>query len=139
MRVKAEASGWPDGRMEVRTFGHQLEVDTKGKEGPPPITLLLTSLGGCHVALLKHVLRLMKIEWKEIQLEVEAEETQTEPRVYTDIHLACTIEGLGLDAEKLGRAVTLAEKYCSVSVMLHSAGVNITHDVRVLEAPSPAS
>ncbi len=51
------------------------------------MALVLTSLGGCRVALLRHVLRLMKIEWGEILFRVEAEETETEPKVYTQIHL----------------------------------------------------
>ncbi|MEE9592287.1 MAG: OsmC family protein [Thermoplasmata archaeon] len=134
MKVEAGASGWPDGRLVVRTFGHDLEVDTKGEDGPPPMALLLTSLGGCHVAILKHVLRLMKIEWDEIELDMEAEETEVEPKVYTDIRLAYEITGAGLDEKKLQRAVALAEKYCSVSVMLEKAGVNVTLDVRVIEA-----
>ncbi|MFQ5908699.1 MAG: OsmC family protein [Thermoplasmata archaeon] len=134
MKVKAGASGWSDGRLVVRTFGHDLEVDTKGKEGPPPMALLLTSLGGCHVAILKHVLRLMKIDWEEIELDLEAEETKVEPKVYTDIHLAYEITGTDLDERKLQRAVALAEKYCSVSVMLEDAGVNVTLDVRAIEA-----
>ncbi len=123
--------------MEVRTFGHALEVDTRGKAGPPPMALVLTSLGGCHVALLRHVLRLMKIEWGEIQLGVEAEETETEPKVYTQIHLTYEITGQGLGEGRLLRAVAMAEKYCSVSVMLHNAGVEITYDVRALEAAPP--
>ncbi|MFQ5920143.1 MAG: OsmC family protein [Thermoplasmata archaeon] len=134
MKVNAGASGWPDGRLEVRTFGHELEVDTKGEDGPPPMALLLTSLAGCHVAILKHVLRLMKIGWDEIQLDVEAEETEVEPKVYTDIHLDYEIRGAGLESRKLLRAVNLAEKYCSVSVMLHDAGVHTTLDVRAIEA-----
>jgi putative redox protein len=135
VKVEAGASGWPDGRLVVRTFGHDLEVDTKGEDGPPPMALLLTSLGGCHVAILKHVLRLMKIEWDEIELGMEAEETEVEPKVYTDIHLAYEITGVDLDEKKLQRAVALAEKYCSISVMLHSAGVKVTHEVQVREVP----
>ncbi|MCJ2530910.1 MAG: OsmC family protein [Candidatus Thermoplasmatota archaeon] len=108
--------------MEVRTFGHALEVDARGKGGPPPMALILTSLGGCHFALLKHVLRLMKIEWGEIQLRVEAEETETEPKVYTQVHLTHEITGQGLSEQRLLLAVAMAEKYCSVSIMLHNAG-----------------
>lgn len=136
MKVNAGASSWPDGRLEVRTFGHELEVDTKGQVGPPPMALLLTSLAGCHVAILKHVLRRMKIAWDEIQLVLEAEESEEEPKVYTDIHLAYAITGAALEVRKLRRAVDLAEKYCSVSVMLHTAGVHMTHGVRAIDPPS---
>ncbi|MEE9173707.1 MAG: OsmC family protein [Thermoplasmata archaeon] len=123
--------------MEVRTFGHALEVDARGKAGPPPMALVLTSLGGCHVALFRHVLRLMKIEWGEIQLRVEGEETETEPKVYAQIHLTYEIKGQGLSEQRLLRAVAMAEKYCPVSIMLHNAGVEITDDVRALEAAPP--
>lgn len=66
---------------------------------------------------------------------MEAEETEVEPKVYTDIHLAYEITGVDLDERKLQRAVALAEKYCSISVMLHSAGVKVTHVVQAREVP----
>ncbi|MFQ5985855.1 MAG: hypothetical protein ACE5KQ_00665 [Thermoplasmata archaeon] len=53
------------------------------------------------VATLKHDIRLMKIEWEEIQLELVAEETEVEPKVYSDIPLAYEIAGEGLNEARL--------------------------------------
>ncbi len=79
----------------------------------------------------------MKIEWGEIPLRVEAEETETEPKAYTRIHLSYEIAGQGLGEQRLPRAEVMVEKSCSVSVMLHNAGGEITYEVRAREAAPP--
>ena len=61
-------------------------------------------------------------------MEVSGERAETDPKVFTDIHLHFVVIGQGLSEKQVQRAVQLsAEKYCSASLMLGKAA-NITHD-----------
>jgi putative redox protein len=53
--------------------------------------------------------------------------------VFTRIHLHFVITGVGLKESHVRRAVELsAEKYCSASIMLGAAGVEMTHDYEIV-------
>jgi putative redox protein len=68
-------------------------------------------------------------------VEVKAERASTDPKVFTQIHLAFQVTGRALPAAAVERAVALShEKYCSATAILaHTA--TITHSVEVVEAP----
>ena len=67
--------------------------------------------------------------------ELSAERAESEPKVFTKIHVRVVVTGLGLPEAAVKRAVDLsAEKYCSASLMLGRAGVDITHDFEIVEA-----
>ena len=54
------------------------------------------------------------------------------PSVFTKIHVHFTVKGNNLKENLVKRAVSLsAEKYCSASIMLEKAGVEITHDYSI--------
>jgi len=54
--------------------------------------------------------------------------------VFTKIHLHFVVKGRGLKETQVKRAIELsAEKYCSASIMLGNAGVEITHDYEIIE------
>ncbi|MEQ9565821.1 MAG: OsmC family protein, partial [Pseudomonadales bacterium] len=66
---------------------------------------------------------------------VEAERADAVPAVFTKIHLHFVVTGKGVKENQVKRAVQLsAEKYCSASIMLSAAGVEITHDYKIVEA-----
>ncbi len=45
------------------------------------------------------------------------------------------VSGKDLDRTKVARAVSLsADKYCSASIMLERAGVEISHDFEIVES-----
>ena len=65
---------------------------------------------------------------------VEAERASEDPKVFTKIHLRFVVKGRGLKEPQVKRAVELsAEKYCSASIMLGRAGVEITHSYEIVE------
>jgi putative redox protein len=67
--------------------------------------------------------------------EIDAERADEVPAVFTKIHLHFKVTGTNLKEAQVKRAVELsAEKYCSASIMLGKAGVEITHDYEVIEA-----
>ena len=54
---------------------------------------------------------------------------------FTKIHLHFKVSGTALKESQVKRAVELsAEKYCSASIMLGKAGVEITHSYEMIEA-----
>jgi len=72
-------------------------------------------------------------------VEVEAERAETDPKVFTSIHIHYVVTGRGLAESKVERAIALsAEKYCSASLMLGKTA-KITHDWKVIdEGAAPA-
>jgi len=65
---------------------------------------------------------------------LEAERADAVPAVFTKIHIRFVVTGRGLKDAQVKRAVELsAEKYCSASIMLQKAGVEITHSYEIVE------
>jgi len=119
--------------------GHTLVID-----GPPeyggrnlgirPMELLLQGLGGCTAFDVMLILKKSRQQVTDCVVEVEAERADTEPKVFTRIHVHFIVTGQGLKENVVKRAVQLsAEKYCSASIMLGKTA-EISHDFEVREA-----
>ncbi len=119
--------------------GHSLVIDGSpdigGRNlGMRPMELILLGLGGCSAMDVIHILGKGRHPVSDCVIEVSGERAETDPKVFTDIHLHFVVEGSGLKDAVVKRAVDLsAEKYCSASIML-SHSVNITHDYEVKQA-----
>jgi putative redox protein len=119
--------------------GHAIVIDGPadigGKNlGVRPMELMLMSVGACSAVDVVHILRKGRHAVDDVQVEVKGERTDTDPKVFTKIHLHFVVRGKGLAAPTVERAVQLsAEKYCSASIMLGRAGAAITHDFELLE------
>ncbi|MGL4995423.1 MAG: OsmC family protein [Deefgea sp.] len=102
--------------------------------GPRPMEMLLMGMTGCSTYDVIHILKKGRADVRDCVVEVDAERAETDPKVFTKIHLHFTVTGKGLKPEAVERAIKLsAEKYCSASIMLGQV-VPITHDFVVLEA-----
>lgn len=103
--------------------------------GVRPMEMVLLGLGGCTSFDLVLILQRQRQAVADVQVEIEAERATKVPKVFTKIHVHYVVEGRGLDAKKVERAVRMtAEKYCSVSIML-SASVELSHDFEIVEQP----
>ncbi len=133
--------------VEDRTFtgeveaGHRIVlgngIDGKPKPGPSPMELLLIGTGGCASYDLVHILQKGREPIVDCVCDVSAERAETEPKVFTKIHMQFTVTGRGLDPKKVERAIALsAEKYCSASAMMAEVA-EVTHGFEVLEAGAP--
>jgi putative redox protein len=118
--------------------GHTVIMD-----GPPdlggrnrgvrPMEMLLLGLGGCTAFDVVLILRRGRHDVTDCELELEAERADTEPKVFTKIHVHFVVRGRGLTEKAVARAVQLsAEKYCSASIMLGKTA-EITHDFEIVE------
>ena len=120
--------------------GHAIVID--GPEsiggrnlGVRPMELMLMSVGACSAVDVIHILKKARQPVADCFVEVSGERAETDPKVFTDIHLHFVVIGQGLSEKQVQRAVQLsAEKYCSASLMLGKAA-NITrdHEIRLSE------
>jgi len=87
-----------------------------------PKELILFALGGCTAFDVATILRKQRVEVTSFTIDLEAEEADTEPRVFTQVRLTYKVDGEGIESHALERAIHLSlEKYCSVSAMLQHA------------------
>jgi len=116
--------------------GHAIVVD-----GPPdlggrdigmrPMELILLGVGACSSVDVVHILKKSRQAVTDCRCELSAERAESEPAVFTKIHLHFIVSGDELSDKQVARAVALsAEKYCSASIMLQ-ASVEITHDYEI--------
>jgi putative redox protein len=95
--------------------------------------MLLLGLGGCSAFDVVHILRKARQPITDCVAELSASRAETDPKVFTTIHVHFTVTGKSLDAKRVEQAVQLsAEKYCSASIMLGKVA-EITHDYEVVE------
>ena len=108
--------------------------DSGGKNlGPRPMEMLLLGLGGCSAFDVVQILRKSRQDVRDCVAEIDATRADTDPKVFTRIHVHFIVTGKALDPKRVEQAVKLsAEKYCSASIMLGKVAV-ITHDFEVLE------
>lgn len=119
--------------------GHAVVID-----GPPdhggrnigvrPMEMILLGLGGCASFDVVSILKKARQEVVSCRADLEAERAEGVPSPFTKIHLKFVVTGKNLKESQVERAINLsAEKYCSASIMLRAAGVEITHSFIVEE------
>ena len=65
--------------------------------------------------------------------DLDATRADSDPKVFTQIHVHFTVTGKALDPKRVEQAVKLsADKYCPASIMLGKTA-EITHDFAVVE------
>ncbi|MDN5873704.1 MAG: OsmC family protein [Sinobacteraceae bacterium] len=103
--------------------------------GPRPMELMLTSIGGCASVDIVRILKKARQNISGCEVRVSGTRADTDPKVYTAIHLHFIVTGQNLSDTHVKRAVELsADKYCSASIMLSKAAT-ITHDYEIVESP----
>jgi len=118
--------------------GHAVVMD-----GPPdmggrnlgvrPMEMMLLGMGGCTTFDVVHILKKSREAVTDCVAELSAERAESEPKVFTKIHVHFIVRGENLKEAKVKKAVELsAEKYCSASILLGNAGVEITHDYEIV-------
>lgn len=118
--------------------GHAVVLDSSpdagGRNlGPRPMELVLMGMGACTSVDVALILNRSRQDLHDCVAEVSAERAETDPKVFTRIHVHFIITGRNLDVRKVERAVALsAEKYCSASIMLAKTA-EITHDFEIRE------
>ncbi len=118
--------------------GHAVVMD-----GPPelggknlgirPMEMMLMGLGGCTSFDVMLILQRSRQNVTDCVAELSAERAETDPKVFTKIHIHFIVTGKELKEKMVKRAVELsATKYCSASIMLAQT-VDITYDYEIVE------
>mgnify|MGYP002137329878 CR=1 FL=1 len=119
--------------------GHIVAMDGAPEGGghnqaPRPMEMLLLGVGGCSNFDVVSILKKSRQAVESCEAFLDAERATEDPKVFTKIHMHFVVKGRGLKEPQVKRAVELsAEKYCSASIMLGRAGVEITHDYEIVE------
>ena len=86
---------------------------------PRPMEMLLAGLGGCASYDVVLILKRGRHAVEGCSVAIEAERAETDPKVFTRIHMAFEVRGAGLPQAAVERAIAMShEKYCSASAML---------------------
>ena len=130
---------WVDGVMFLGESGsgHAVIMDGAPDQGgrnmgARPMEMILIGLGGCASFDVMTMLQKGRQAVSDCSVELTAERVDAVPAVFSKIHLNFLVTGTDLKDSQVKRAVELsAEKYCSASIMLEAAGVEITHSYSV--------
>ncbi|OSQ41628.1 OsmC family protein [Thalassospira sp. MCCC 1A01428] len=113
--------------------GVVMDGDRENGFGPSPMEMLLLGVAGCSSIDVVHILQKSRENVLDVETDIKAERAETDPKVFTKIHLHFKVRGENLNEAKIERAVHLsAEKYCSASIMLAKAA-ELTHSWELLD------
>ncbi len=127
-----------DGKMQftAKVNGHNVVMDAVSEvggenSGPRPKELMLASIAGCTGMDVVSILKKMKVEVDDFNVEVSADLTDEHPKHYTRMHIIYAFTGKDLPFDKLQKAVDLSQqKYCGVSFMYRKA-MELSFEIRV--------
>ena len=104
------------------------------RPGPSAMELVLMGTGGCSAWDVVQILVKGRENIEDCVCELDAERADTEPMVFTKIHMHFIVTGRGLNPNKVARAISLsADKYCSASAMMAKTA-DVTHDFELVES-----
>ncbi|WP_029462957.1 OsmC family protein [Serpentinimonas barnesii] len=86
---------------------------------PRPMEALLAGTGGCSAYDVVLILKRGRHAVSGCSVKLTSQRAETDPKVFTQIHMHFTVRGRGIPEAAVERAIALShEKYCSASVML---------------------
>lgn len=116
--------------------GHLVNMDGAPEGGgknlaPRPMEMLLVGAGGCTAYDVVLILQRGRQQVLGCVVDVQAERADTDPKVFTKIHLHFRLSGRNLQSAAVERAIALSkEKYCSATIMLGAtATVSTSYEV----------
>jgi len=101
---------------------------------PRPMETVLAGTGGCTAYDVVLILKRGRHDVRGCSVKLTSERADTDPKVFTKIHMHFTVTGKGIPASAIERAVAMShDKYCSASIMLAKTA-EITTSFEVTEA-----
>ncbi|MDX9874283.1 MAG: OsmC family protein [Spongiibacteraceae bacterium] len=119
--------------------GHAVVMDGPADHGGRnigvrPMEMMLLGIGGCSAIDVVHILEKGRQDVTDCLVELQAERADEVPAVFTRINLHFKVSGRALREAQVKRAVELsAEKYCSGSIMMQRAGVEVSHSYEIID------
>lgn len=99
----------------------QIGTDEEGNRvGAGPKELVCLALGSCAGSNLTSLMKKMRQQVERIEIAVEAEVADTDPRVFTQVLTSYRLYGKAIDPQKVKKALDyIEEKYCGVLHMVN--------------------
>ncbi|HYD58626.1 MAG TPA: OsmC family protein [Burkholderiales bacterium] len=119
--------------------GHVLAMDGAPEGGgrnlaPRPMEVVLAGTGGCTAYDVVVILKKSGQEVTGCEVKLTSVRAETDPKVFTRIHMHFIVRGKALKRNLVEHAIRLShEKYCSASIMLAKTA-EITKDFEIVEA-----
>lgn len=124
--------------FEANIMGQKIMIDADPEfggqhKGPKPKPLMLVALAGCTGMDVVSLLNKMRVEFKSMNILVEATTTEEHPKKYIKMVVIYQIKGKSIDRGKVEKAVELSkEKYCGVSAS-YKASMDIDYRIEIIE------
>ena len=100
-----------------------------------PMELLLAGTGGCTAYDVVLILKRGRQDVRGCSVKLTSERADTDPKVFTKIHMHFVVTGKGLNAGTVERAIAMShDKYCSATIMLGKTA-DITTSFELVDAP----
>jgi len=101
---------------------------------PRPMEMVLLGTGGCAAYDVVVILKKSGQDISGCEVKLTSERAETDPKVFTTIHMHFVVRGRALKRNLVEHAIRLShEKYCSASIMLGKTA-EITKDFEILES-----
>jgi len=136
---------WIDGGMSFVAetgSGHAFVIDGAPEAGgrnlgPRPMETVLAGTGACTAFDVVLILKRSGQDVTACRVDVKAERAETDPKVFTKIHMHFVVRGRSLKPSLVESAIKLSHnKYCSASAMLGKTAL-ITHGHEIVEEQNP--
>lgn len=118
--------------------GHAVVMDGAPEAGGRnlgfrPMEMVLAGTGGCSAFDVVLILKKGRHQVTACDVTLKAERAETDPKVFTSIHLHYRVSGKALKPDAVARAIALSkEKYCSATIMI-SKSAEITYDYEIAD------
>lgn len=116
--------------------GHIINMDGAPEGGgrnlaPRPMETVLAGTGGCTAYDVVLILKRGRHDVRGCQVKLTADRADTDPKVFTKIHMHFVVTGVNLPETAVARAIQMShEKYCSASIMLaKTAEITTSFDI----------
>lgn len=119
--------------------GHKLIMDAPeaggGNDlGPSPKRLLLAAIAGCSGMDVVSILKKMRVEIENVEIEVSGDVADENPKYYERMHVIYTVTGKNIPLDKVEKAVKMSEEtYCGVGALYRKA-IEITSEIKIVES-----
>ncbi|QHE88034.1 OsmC family protein [Hydrogenophaga sp. BPS33] len=101
---------------------------------PRPMETVLAGTGGCTAYDVVLILKRGRHDVRACSVKLTTERAQTDPKVFTKIHMHFSVTGKRIPNAAVERAIVMShDKYCSASIMLGKTA-DITTSFELLEA-----
>ena len=119
--------------------GHLITMDGAPDGGgrnlaPRPMETVLAGTGACSAYDVVLILKRGRHDVRGCSVKLTTERAETDPKVFTKIHMHFSVSGKGIPNLAVERAIAMShDKYCSASIMLGKTA-EITTSFDLLEA-----